>query len=183
MEARTEIVHGREEAEMFRSLYISEQTPEMVDTPCLILKYPGNALYLGTAHPSSAELKERHIRAVVSVLDDHLAERNPISRGDFLRFVIPIADTEQTQHPLNAAADSIHRALQHGNTYVHCWAGISRSATAVLAYLMKYLDMTMMQAYLFVKRCRPIIHPNRGFLQQLRRFEQKLRGRRVSISE
>ncbi|CAF4410453.1 unnamed protein product, partial [Adineta steineri] len=57
---------------------------------------------------------------------------------------------------------------------VHCAAGISRSATIVLAYLMKYHHNTLKDAYTFLHDKRPQISPNKGFLLQLIRYENEL---------
>jgi hypothetical protein len=56
---------------------------------------------------------------------------------------------------------------------VHCEAGVSRSATVVLAYLMRYHNMTRDEAYIHVKRKRPI-NPNEGFWRQLEVYESQL---------
>eukprot|EP00435_Cladocopium_sp_Y103_P026530 s2628_g6.t1 len=55
--------------------------------------------------------------------------------------------------------------------YVHCAAGISRSSTSVIAYLMSHLNLTFEQCLTFVSAKRPAICPNDGFQRQLRRFE------------
>lgn len=45
--------------------------------------------------------------------------------------------------------------------------GISRSATVVIAYIMKKFQYNFYQAFDFVKQKRPFIRPNIGFSQQL----------------
>ena len=49
-------------------------------------------------------------------------------------------------------------------------AGISRSATIVLAYLMTIGDYDVEKALQIVKGARGFIQPNPGFLSQLKRY-------------
>ena len=69
-------------------------------------------------------------------------------------------------------ADFIHHCLSnHGKIVVHCAMGISRSATCVIAYLIKYCGKDTFEAITFLRRKRGIINPNSGFLEQLRKFQ------------
>jgi len=61
---------------------------------------------------------------------------------------------------------------------VHCEAGISRSATMCIAYLMHKNGLTMDEAYDYVKLRRAVIAPNLNFMRQLSEFEVQLRERR-----
>ena len=67
-----------------------------------------------------------------------------------------------------------HHQQQHTSktVLVHCQFGVSRSASIVLAYLMKYHDFSLTQALDHVRQRRPIIDPNPGFRRQLATWEQ-----------
>jgi len=60
---------------------------------------------------------------------------------------------------------------------VHCLAGISRSATICMAYLMQIKDMSLDQAHDYLKQRRRLISPNLNFLRQLAEFETALASR------
>ncbi|KAK6530340.1 hypothetical protein TWF694_003696 [Orbilia ellipsospora] len=57
-----------------------------------------------------------------------------------------------------------------GNVLVHCEQGISRSSTAVIAYLMRFHKLTFPDALAFVKTKRQI-KPNENFKEQLQVWE------------
>lgn len=57
---------------------------------------------------------------------------------------------------------------------VHCLAGISRSVTVTVAYLMQKLNLSMNDAYDIVKMKKSNISPNFNFMGQLLDFERTL---------
>lgn len=57
---------------------------------------------------------------------------------------------------------------------VHCLAGISRSVTITLAYLMHEMSIPLNDAYDFVRKRKANISPNFNFLGQLKDFERQL---------
>ncbi|XP_072523369.1 dual specificity protein phosphatase 13A-like [Salminus brasiliensis] len=72
-------------------------------------------------------------------------------------------------------ADHIHQVLNSpgARLLVHCAVGVSRSASLVLAYLMIYQNLPLLEAIKTVKQHRWIF-PNRGFLKQLRALDIRL---------
>lgn len=73
--------------------------------------------------------------------------------------------------------EHIHKVHMHGGrVLVHCMAGASRSPTLCLAYLMRYHQMRLRDAFRFLKSRRPVVHPNNGFFRQLIDYEVKLFG-------
>ncbi|CAK9296580.1 unnamed protein product [Gordionus sp. m RMFG-2023] len=88
-----------------------------------------------------------------------------------------IRDASRNNNYMNSNSSSIiNTGTGGGKTLVHCMVGASRSATLVLAYLMKHRKMSLAQAYYYLKRIRPIIRPNVGFIKQLVAYEYRLFG-------
>ena len=69
-----------------------------------------------------------------------------------------------------------------GRVFVHCHAGISRSATVCIAYMMKYSKLSLTTAYDFVKGKRPCISPNLHFMGQLLELQHRLAAAATSES-
>jgi dual specificity protein phosphatase 1B len=65
----------------------------------------------------------------------------------------------------------IRSALASGGTIlIHCFQGISRSASVVIGYLIFYNNMDFTQAFNHLKSRRSMINPNFGFIKQLQSF-------------
>lgn len=65
-------------------------------------------------------------------------------------------------------------AVPNATVIVHCYAGISRSSSIVLAYLMSEKKMSLMNAHTHLKSKRRIIEPNDGFWSMLEDYESEL---------
>lgn len=60
----------------------------------------------------------------------------------------------------------------HKKVLIHCIAGISRSASFTIAYLMSRKQFSLINAIKHIKNKRSIIRPNDGFLLQLVIYEK-----------
>lgn len=92
---------------------------------------------------------------------------------------VPVADSPVSplSEHFDQVADKIHSVGERsGITLVHCNAGVSRSSTLCMVYLMKHRNMTLVEAHRWMKSCRPIVRPNNGFWKQLIQYESRLRG-------
>jgi dual specificity phosphatase 12 len=67
--------------------------------------------------------------------------------------------------------------------FVHCSAGVSRSATIVIAYFMYKEKKSYYEAYFFVKNKRKFISPNGGFVEQLLNFEKLLKENEYDLNK
>ena len=78
---------------------------------------------------------------------------------------------------LDKASFFIHQAkVNNGKILVHCQMGISRSTSCVIAYMIRYMGYSSMNALDFIKKKRSIVMPNFGFLQQLMLYEKNNLG-------
>ena len=61
---------------------------------------------------------------------------------------------------------------RNGRVLVHCYAGISRSSTMVIGYLMEKQGMSFDEALAHVRRAWPRASPNTGFANQLEQIQR-----------
>ncbi|XP_046915436.1 dual specificity protein phosphatase 21-like isoform X2 [Dermatophagoides farinae] len=102
-----------------------------------------------------------------------------LKETDIESYRVPVNDeiTGDLLMYFDDVSDKIYEFLQkfsENSVLIHCMAGVSRSTTLVIAYLIKYHKMTTRDAFKLVKTIRPFIRPNIAFIGQLMAFEEKL---------
>uniref|UniRef100_V9KWI9 Dual specificity protein phosphatase n=1 Tax=Callorhinchus milii TaxID=7868 RepID=V9KWI9_CALMI len=134
-------------------------------------------LYLGCAKDSTNldVLGKYGIRYILNVTPNlpNMFEND----GEFKYKQIPISDhwSQNLSQFFPEAISFIDEArAKHCGVLVHCLAGISRSVTVTVAYLMQKLNLSLNDAYDFVKRKKSNISPNFNFMGQLLDFERTL---------
>ncbi|KAL6530566.1 hypothetical protein OROMI_028455 [Orobanche minor] len=92
----------------------------------------------------------------------------------FLRMAVPLRDMESEDllDYLDACLDFIEDNRKEGSVLVHCFAGVSRSAAIITAYLMRNERLSVDDAIESLRQICQSVCPNDGFLEQLKMFEE-----------
>ncbi|XP_052235802.1 dual specificity protein phosphatase 12-like isoform X2 [Dreissena polymorpha] len=135
-----------------------------------------DSLYLGdfTAGTDTELLKEHGITHILTVdMTQHYLPCNPGTEDHMFVNCMDLPSADLLSR-FDECFKFVDNALKSpGNRLlIHCFAGVSRSATVMIAYLMYRDGMCLDEAYGTVKEMRPIIKPNPGFMEQLELFEQ-----------
>ncbi len=128
-------------------------------------------LYIGSyteaSHPQW--LAFHGITHIVNMSIEHgnyFPKRFRYFRGDL--YDDPRQSLEKT---LKAGLKFIRDAISLGGiVFVHCHAGVSRSSSMVLYYLMKTYGWSLDGSIAYMRRVHPRTNPNSGFMMELRRI-------------
>lgn len=135
-------------------------------------------LYLsnGRAANDSSQVTRCKITCIVNVTETK--SRSPLPPGvEYIHIPLPDSPVSPLSEHFDDVSDKIQLTAESGGRIlVHCNAGVSRSATLCMAYLMKHRGVTLLEAHRWVRTCRPVVRPNNGFWKQLIRYEMELRG-------
>ena len=166
------------------------------DVPAALPRYLSALLPHGSADRVDANVL---IGGHLAASDPDFIRREGISRiikmngdddGRYFRdvtyFVIPALD--MPNYDISSDAVAAVQALVAGleaneQILVHCHAGVSRSATVVLLYLMAVRGLSLDAAFAHLRRVRPVIAPNAGFMRTLRAADASLCRLRRDIAE
>ncbi len=129
-------------------------------------------IYLGNidAAFNKKKLKQLGIKKVLTVMS---AFGNHYSPHEFIHKSIDVDDDFRT-NIICHFKECISFIEGKDKIFVHCAAGMSRSPTIVIAYIMWKRKLRLNEAIKFVKEKRSIISPNDNFMNQLKIFEELL---------
>ncbi|KAM3134538.1 hypothetical protein pb186bvf_013352 [Paramecium bursaria] len=138
-----------------------------------------NTLYLGdcTAAFDRATLDVKNVKTVLTVAAGLMVN---YPDGGITHKTYNILDVESANISrfFTDTFQMIADGLKKGSVLVHCAAGVSRSASVTIAFMMRLKGMSFQEAMNYVKRKRQVICPNYGFQRQLRQFENDLRQKK-----
>ena len=135
----------------------------------------GRIMYLGGDNVANdfAKLSELRITHILNVSD--CIPNYYESTTDITYMRVPIVDCGSVilKDYFPTVFEFINNALESGGRIlVHCFAGKSRSASFIIAYLMQYEKMNYIDALKHVQSHREVVEPNFGFELQLYAFEK-----------
>lgn len=141
----------------------------------------GNRTNLHIGDQWSIVNKEQLIKNKIS----HILNMTPVEFHKFYEIIyyqVPLLDipSQDILTYLDRTYDIIDNVISNGgNILIHCQAGISRSSSVLIAYIMRKYQVNYNTAYGIVKSARNIIEPNDGFKQQLLMYERYLASARA----
>jgi dual specificity phosphatase 12 len=152
-------------------------------TGCLIYNaqeiYPG--LWLGDIN-SALDKKFLHNKKITCIFNCTRSLpfiEDPYITSKYRVAVMDNLENEEIQKMyklLNPTINKLYTMLNANNVLVHCHKGKQRSATIIIAYLMKFANMTKDEALYTIRTKRPIIcTPSTNFDISLDKFEHDLR--------
>lgn len=91
---------------------------------------------------------------------------------EYLKIDIPDEPNQNIARYFPTTDMFIYKAISNGGiVLIHCYAGISRSASVLIAYLSNFYPIE--EVFDYVRKRRPIIDPNDGFRRQLYEYNQR----------
>lgn len=143
-------------------------------------------LYLGglAAALQRQVLIDEGIRAVVCCVRELDFPSSDFHEGlEYYRVDVEDMSREPIELFWPEAAEFIHSFISQGErVFVHCRAGVSRSASTVIAYLVSYQGFSLYDAFTQARSRRAVVTPNMGFMERLCEFEKLKNGAEASIS-
>lgn len=132
-------------------------------------------LYLGNARDAAdfPALVERDIKYILNISKEDSPGGSPETNG--YRYMKLSLD-DNSEVPIGDYFEVSHQFIEdarknNSKVLVHCRKGVSRSATIVIAYVMKHKYQGFEDAFDYVKKKRSIINPNLGFVLALEALE------------
>lgn len=167
--------------------YVNEPEPEPEHTP--------QPINWRTAPPGAYPIGDStvyHGGERVAVKEDSLIENrvaliinisggaNHLPKFKYVKLNLEDSPTQQFDPSMGSvsyALEEMNKAITNGrNVFVYCYAGVSRSTTFIILYLIGYKNWTLSAALKLIHDQRPFSTPNIGFMTQLIQYEIQVHG-------
>lgn len=138
-----------------------------------------NSIYLGNAFNARDyyTLKENNIGLIINCTTDIQNYFENLDEFEYHRVSVKDSGDSHIYNYLHDMADTINDYIVKNpdkNILIHCFMGSSRSATILIAYMMKYLNYTRRESINFLKEKRDLVNLNLNFFEDLKIYEDTL---------
>jgi hypothetical protein len=137
-------------------------------------------LYISSYKTASTvmDLKNLKITNIINCSGDlceNLSPSSSLLNIDYLTLNVKDNVSENIECLFFKCIDYINEVKEkNGRVLIHCYKGVSRSVSLVIAYLIYLNKWTYDEAFDFVQSKRSIANPNIGFYLQLKTFHKRL---------
>ncbi|XP_054026281.1 LOW QUALITY PROTEIN: dual specificity protein phosphatase 22-A [Dryobates pubescens] len=137
---------------------------------------PGEqVVYMLLLLPDSEDRDNLLKNGVTHILSVHNSAKPVLEDMTYLCISASDSSSQNLLQHFKECIKFIHECrLNGGGCLVHCLAGVSRSTTILVAYLMTVTDLSWESCLAATKAVRSYISPNFGFQQQLQEYEVTL---------
>uniref|UniRef100_A0A8C5F0H0 Dual specificity protein phosphatase 15 n=1 Tax=Gopherus evgoodei TaxID=1825980 RepID=A0A8C5F0H0_9SAUR len=112
---------------------------------------------------------------VTHILSVHNNARPVLEDMTYLCISVSDSSSQNLIQHFKESIRFIHECRLHGGgCLIHCLAGVSRSTTILVAYLMTVTDLSWEECLAATRGVRSYVSPNFGFQQQLQEYERTL---------
>ncbi|XP_015282581.1 PREDICTED: dual specificity protein phosphatase 22-A-like [Gekko japonicus] len=131
-------------------------------------------LYLGNIRDSEdRENLGKH--GITHILSVHNSAKPGLEDMTYLCISASDSSNQNLLQHFKESIRFVHECRLHGGRcLIHCLAGVSRSTTLVIAYLMTVTNFGWEECLAAIKTVRSYVSPNFGFQQQLQEYEKTL---------
>jgi hypothetical protein len=131
-------------------------------------------LFLGTFEHARSQAMMEYL-GISHVLDVEMGGSKPDWLAEERYMGRPMCDFGSTELPsmIHDATAFLEQVRQSGDkVLVHCEFGINRSTTSVVAYLVRFGNMSLRDALLLCLRQRSVVRPRTAYIEQLCKLER-----------
>ena len=138
-------------------------------------------LFISGIHYTKPFYLEAHQIKTVLTLFEKPLPHEPKMKGivDYQHVKIYDCSVEDMSPHFPKISKVIADGLKKGRVLVHCQAGMSRSSSAIICFIIDTFNVDYYTALKSVKINHPLAHPNTGFHDQLVEWEAEVKGRWV----
>ncbi|XP_077167601.1 serine/threonine/tyrosine-interacting-like protein 1 [Paroedura picta] len=152
--------------------WMPQELEELLPYPVEIIP---KKLYMGDYRQACNQQIQKDLKIIAHI---NISEEKdllfPEGSADLLHIPIPDSPEADMYPYFGKICHFVDRHVPKGGVLVFSVLGISRCSAAVMAYLIHSCSLYLKNAWSYVQKCKTNMRPNRGFVQQLSKWEHRI---------